>query len=218
MVSVFTVEGNIGAGKTTLLSRLAESLQKAVVLFEPVDIWTQTKFVDGKSLFELFYQDKKKYGFSFQLFALLTRLDQLQHAIRTSAPDTIILCDRSYMADAEIFGKMLYEADCLTDVEWAVYKHWFEFNIKNYVPCLKGILYLRAHPSTCMQRIAQRNREGEVGKVDDEYLSAVHKKHEEWLMHRNTQTPPVCVLDGDVDTTDTLASKALMFIQHTLTP
>ena len=41
-------------------------------------------------------------------------------------------------------------------------------------------IYIRSHPAACMERISQRGRHEEVGRIDIDYLQELHNKHEQW--------------------------------------
>ena len=76
---IISIEGNIGSGKSTLLNLLREKYkenQHIIFVDEPVSEWNKIK--DGeKSILELFYGDKDKYSFTFQILAYITRLRKL---------------------------------------------------------------------------------------------------------------------------------------------
>ena len=71
---IFTVEGTIGAGKTTLLERLQKEWPEATILLEPVGTWMSIRDRDGTSLLDHFYADKKRWSYTFQTAAFLTRI------------------------------------------------------------------------------------------------------------------------------------------------
>jgi deoxyadenosine/deoxycytidine kinase len=66
-----SVEGNIGSGKSTLLKYFDDS-PYVEALREPVDLWTNLK---GHNALELLYKDPARWSFSFNNYALLTRLE-----------------------------------------------------------------------------------------------------------------------------------------------
>ncbi len=65
MSGVVSIEGNLGAGKSTLLSFLNVDTIK-----QPVDLWEN---VGGVNILEKYYDDPKRWGFTFQLNALHSR-------------------------------------------------------------------------------------------------------------------------------------------------
>jgi hypothetical protein len=70
------LEGNIAAGKSTLL-RLLEDEVGYLVVPEPISKWQSVSPSGSKScggnLLELFYTDPKRWGFTFQMYAFLSR-------------------------------------------------------------------------------------------------------------------------------------------------
>lgn len=55
------------------------------------------------------------------------------------------------------------------------------------------LVYLRAKPETCLERIRTRNRPEEQSITVD-YLKQLHERHEQWLSTTNTS---VLVVDAD---------------------
>jgi deoxyadenosine/deoxycytidine kinase len=197
---IVTIEGNIGAGKSTLL-KLCENLELCkphIIVQEDVDAWTSmTDETTGKSIFDLFYQDKEKYSYVFQTYVLFSRIDALAKVIQEN-PDTIILCERSFMTDFEIFAKTLYDSGMFSEIEWAVYVKWHEMARNLFNHPIRGQIYLRADPETCFIRISQRNRQSEH-LIQMDYLSQLHQKHEDWLITNNKgkNAVPTFVVDGN---------------------
>lgn len=212
---LFTIEGNIGAGKSTLLKKLEGECfeKKHVVLYEPIDEWMNVKpeGPDSLSLFEKYYADKERYGFMFQMFALQTRVNHLLHTI-TKNPDAIIICERTHFTDSNIFAKMLAKKNIMDKTEYFVYRSWYDDCNARLVGLVKGAIYLRASPPTCMTRIAKRDRGGEEN-ISIDYIKTLHELHEEWLMHGNECAGmPVCVIDGNVDADAIDLSKIVSFV------
>lgn len=217
---VFFIEGNIGAGKSTLLKKLEECNANINVIYEPVDSWMNMKAPgSSESLFELYYKDKARYGFMFQMVALQSRI---AHIIRVTEEatkvneNTIIVCERSFLTDHEIFAKMLHNQKIMSDEEYYVYKMWYDFFIELLKPIVHGIIYLRTSPETCYKRMQQRNRHGEEG-VKLEYLQELHEQHENWLWQPQTQKylENVFVVNGDVENLQ-ITNRMLEFLQNSI--
>jgi deoxyadenosine/deoxycytidine kinase len=179
---LFTVEGNIGSGKSTFMNLLKENLKHVngipvVFVEEPVDEWVSIQSEDGKSMIELFYADKGKYAFSFQIMAYISRLKCLQDTIQ-KYPDCILISERSLLADYHVFAKMLYEDDLISHENFQIYCKWFHYFSQSCEA--DGIIYLKTDPEVCYQRCITRNRKGEE-EIPLEYLTCCSNKHDEWL-------------------------------------
>lgn len=214
MAGIYTLEGNIGAGKTTLISKLRDiKLKKPhIVLLEPVDTWMSTRTSDDQpSIFEMYYMDKSRYGFMFQMLALQSRMEFLYKTVQEN-PDKIIICERCYLTDLEIFAKMLHSENIINDAEFLIYKKWFDFLIGILKPNLKGVLYLRVEPDICLARIVKRHRKGE-NNIDIGYIDKVHQMHETWLcadIDNNQSSLPVCCIDGNAELVDDRYSEGVL--------
>lgn len=194
---IISLEGNIGAGKSTLLSQIKNLVfeKPHVVAFEPVDDWMNLRASPTeKSLFELYYEDKKRYGFTFQMYALQSRFQHLVKLMEEN-PDKIIICERCHLTDCEVFANMLLKQGIITSNEYAVYMSWYTFITNILKPKIMGIIYLQVRPSLCVERICSRNRTGE-DNIDFTYLRKLHTQHEEWLT-QNESRYPICVIDGN---------------------
>lgn len=198
---VFSVEGNIGSGKSTLIPQLKSILQhiekddfryNIVYLTEPVDIWESIKDKEGKNIIEKFYGNNTKYAFSFQMMAYISRLHQIKEVLNKSY-NTIIICERSIFTDRYVFAKMLYQSNHIEDIEYQIYLKWFDEFSKD-IP-YKGIIYIKTSPSTCLERIAKRNRPGET--IPLEYLINCDNYHDNWI-HQNNTFPSV-LFNGEIN-------------------
>jgi deoxyadenosine/deoxycytidine kinase len=193
---LYILEGQIGAGKSTLISRLKEQAFPFdhVVVQEPVDLWMRMKDSTGTSVIEKYYADMPKYGFTFQMFILATRVKCILDAVRDH-PDKVVFCERSFLTDINIFAKGMFEGGVLEEIEWRVFQHVFDFITSEIRIMIDGILYLRCEPEVCLQRIRGRGRDGE-GSIGLEYLRGLHDAHEAWI---GKTTLPSMTIDGNND-------------------
>ena len=113
---IISLDGNIGAGKSTLLEEIRKSCPDYECVVEPVGEWLTLKNGDGKSLLELFYEDKTRWAYSFQNCAILTRIKALREAIR-DAKKRIIITERSVLTDRYVFAEMLRDSGDLNLLE-----------------------------------------------------------------------------------------------------
>jgi len=177
---IISIEGNIGAGKSTLIKYLKNNLTEVedvpiVYVDEPVEEWSTVKSSDDKTMLELFYADPKRYAFSFQMMAYISRLANLSTIVKNH-PDSIIVTERSLLTDYHVFAKMLHESNDITLEEYTIYCRWFHhFNIYH----ISGIVYLKCSPEKAMEHCIERNRPGEHLTI--EYLQKLQDKHEEWF-------------------------------------
>lgn len=208
MSKIFTIEGNIGAGKSTILEALKSYSKDIIILPEPVDLWMEFKPNNcDKCLFELFYEDNKKYGFVFQIYALQTRYKLLIDTIKNN-PDKIIICERSIITDNKIFAEIMKNDNTINDYEYDVYKNLHDILSETLSP-LSGIIYLKTSTSICVDRIISRDRSGEES-ISIEYIKKLNNKHNEWLSTYDSDQ--LLVLDGDLENSPDNTSKHMASI------
>jgi len=187
---IINVEANIAAGKSTFLNLCKEELTKrgydVVIVNEQVDDWTSTTDSNGVSIFDHYYQNKTKYSYVFQTYVLMSRVSTLMR-YKHENPKAILLCERSFMTDYEIFAKSLFESGDMNDIEWNVYNKWHSYVRSIFQEESSGTVYLRASPDVCIERVKVRSRQSEDLILYD-YLVNLHKKHEEWLMRLDEKT------------------------------
>ena len=193
---IISVEGNIGSGKSTLVKLMKSQFPSCKFLFEPVDTWLKTTDSDDQNILDKFYQDKKRWSYTFQNFAYITRMRSLLEMIKTcdSKKPTLIFTERCVLTDKNVFAKMLYQNGDISELEMKMYLEWF--NLLQEYASLNGIIYLNTDPIVSNHRIKKRNRSSEKD-IQIEYLEQVHQSHEEWLKENNDL--PVLELDGNLD-------------------
>ncbi|ELU17389.1 hypothetical protein CAPTEDRAFT_178371 [Capitella teleta] len=189
------VEGNIGCGKSTFLNYFMKS-SNTEVLMEPVNSW---KSVQGHNTLELMYKDSQRWSLTFQSYVQLT---MLQNHVKKQRK-AVKMMERSIYSAKYCFVENLYKNGMMPGVDYAVLSEWFAWMQKSCNIGVDLIVYLRATPETCMDRIRQRNRK-EESLVPLEYLESLHELHEDWLIHQ-TKFPvpaPVLVLEADKGLSD----------------
>eukprot|EP01084_Bolivina_argentea_P019709 36644_1 len=212
VTKVIAVEGIIASGKTTLLSKLQKRFPNYEIKFvpEPISAWENTtKFkpdpkhfihynklfnndngiINGdnskQQQFELLsqmYKDSKRWCFSFQLWALYTRIKSIELTIGEMSDINeidFLLIERSAMAN-RIFAEIMYDNNYLNECEWLMYNHFFDYFNEKSRYLLDGIMYLNCPINIAMNRINIRNRKGE-DNITNEYQIGLENKHNKWL-------------------------------------
>jgi deoxyadenosine/deoxycytidine kinase len=180
------LEGNIGAGKSTVGNTLKES-GLFDFIEEPVEAW-QTGF--AANLLDMFYRDMKRWAFTFQITAFITRAKTWQEVLALTDHSRVVL-ERSIFTDRFVFATNSYRIGGMTDVEWQVYCGLWEFLVSNYCVEPDCILYYRTPAEVCLERMKVRGRHEETG-VTVEYLKQLEALHDEWLLEH----PRAITLDG----------------------
>lgn len=192
---LISIEGNIGSGKSTLLENLRERFgnhSNVIFLREPVDDWDAVRDENGVTMLQKFYDDKMKYSFPFQMMAYISRLANIKNVIRNHE-NVVIISERSLNTDKEVFAKMLFDNGFIELVNYKIYLNWFNAFVED-CPVTK-IIYVKADPSICEQRIKKRSRVGE-NNISIEYLQTCHDYHEKMLA-LETICRDQLILDGN---------------------
>jgi len=208
---IISIEGNIGSGKSTLLKYLNDYVEKYFVdnsvnttnnkikrkiifLKEPVAEWETIKDSENKTMLEKFYLDQERYSFPFQMMAYISRLVYMKQAIEEN-PDAIIITERSLYTDKEVFAKMLYDDKKIENVNYQIYLKWFDAFAKDYP--INKIIYVKAEPEVCYNRIHTRNRNGEES-IPLSYLTRCHEYHNEMIKKYDKEYNQL-ILNGNID-------------------
>ncbi|RVE68278.1 hypothetical protein OJAV_G00089270 [Oryzias javanicus] len=194
-----SIEGNIAVGKSTFAKLLQSACSDWEVVAEPVSKWQNIK--SGCS--------QQKHGSPQTTVSnllqmiwsllLLTCSSQREHPVQ--------VYERSIYSDRYIFALNMFELGCINDTEWAVYQDWHSLLVEQFGHQveLEGIIYLRAPPEKCMERLKLRGRSEEKG-VELDYLKKLHIQHEKWLVEKSAEihfeklkNVPVLQLDGSAE-------------------
>tara|TARA_Y100000389_G_C17463148_1_gene523323 strand:+ start:3202 stop:3750 length:549 start_codon:yes stop_codon:yes gene_type:complete len=150
-----SIGGSIGSGKSTVLARLAR--EGYTVFFEPIDQWKHLS---------KFYQDRKRWGFTFQIEVL--------NSFSKCPNDGMVVCERSPWESYNIFSKMLVSNGEMNADEFELYGKLYD--TLAWKPDL--FIYLRTSPETCMARIRERDRHCE-SNINMEYLQYLNSMYED---------------------------------------
>ena len=198
---VFSLDGNIGSGKSTLLDALKKELtelnygKSVIFIDEPVKDWESIKDKEGNSILTKFYKNQKKYSFSFQIMAYISRLATLQKAMRKH-PHAVIVSERSVFTDRHVFAQMLHDDGLIEDVEFQIYCKWFDHFMEDIGFC--GMIYVNTDPEICYDRIKSRNRTGEE-TIPLDYLKKCDEYHKKYTKHFEYSGIHALYLNGNVD-------------------
>lgn len=205
VLHIFSLDGNIGSGKSTLIKLLEDKQtimeqslldyhdipKKIIFLQEPVVDWKNIKDEKNINLIENYYVDQKKWGFSFQITTLISRISQLKN-INHRNKNIIVITERSICSDKNVFCKMLYDDKIINTLDYNIYNRWYEEFIKDYP--LSGHIYLKTDAKKAYERVLKRKRNEEEG-LPIEYLIKCNDYHNNWLMNKNNKL----VIDGNED-------------------
>ena len=186
---IYALEGNIGAGKTTILKIIGKYFKDIEFVEEPVSKWQN---LGGMNLLESFYTDPKRWGFSFEFYSMLTKIQALLNAANSDKP--IIIIERSILSN-NAFMEVSAELEKLDKMEFKMLKNTYQFYLQNVYPHLDGIIYLDTPVDECIRRIIKRNRGEECG-IEKSYLELLKKKFDEMA---NSSTMTVIRIDGMYD-------------------
>ncbi|KFO89754.1 Deoxycytidine kinase, partial [Buceros rhinoceros silvestris] len=207
------------AGKSTFLSILSRADEEWEVFPEPLARWyrlQQSSEEDGeersgsqeggRSMLRMMCEKPERWAFTFQICASVSRIRAQLGPLGSrlgERENPVVFLERSIYSDRYIFATTLYESNCMNETEWAIYQEWHDWVSGQLGPslALDGIVYLRATPEECLNRISLRGRDEERG-IPVEYLRELHDKHESWLQRRTLGVESGCLREIPVLTLD----------------
>lgn len=211
-----SIEGNIAVGKSTFARLLQSACPDWEVVTEPVSKWQNIQSEGGcgsavSNLLQMMYADPQRWSYTFQTHSCMSRMrTQLQPPaprLLQSEGGAVQVYERSIYSDRYIFALNSFELGCINATEWAIYQDWHSLLVEEFGQrvALEGIIYLRAPPQTCMERLKARGRPEEQ-EVQQDYLEKLHVQHERWLLDKSTEVhfeslrrAPVLQLDASVE-------------------
>jgi deoxyadenosine/deoxycytidine kinase len=200
---MFILEGNIGAGKSTFLRLIKKKLPSLSINLEPIDTWQ--KDIYGQSLLANFYNDPKRWAYTFETTTMLSRVHEHLKDQQQSQHD-ILVVERSLYSGYHCFAYNSYQQGFLSEVEWMLYQQWFNLSVVSRCIPPQGFIYLRCSPDIAWQRIKKRSRLAEE-TISFEYIEQIHQQHESFLidnsiMHESIKHIPILILDGNEEFED----------------
>ena len=194
-----SIEGNIGSGKSTALSNLEKEVD-TFIFKEPLACW-------GNWL-EKYYQNPKKYCFSFQLKILICFYEMIMNNYINGKD---IVSERCPESSKIIFAQMAFEDGNMDADEYTLYNQYCK--LLNYKPTC--YIYIKTPPNLCFERMNQRGRI-EESEVNLEYLEKLHQQHEKVFVENQDQLNcPVYIIDG-TENPEIVRSKVKQIIKTTL--
>ena len=149
-----SIAGNVGSGKSSVVQSL---INRGFNAFEePIARW---------SMLPKFYEDMPRWSFALQIQILYTLLD--------SPDDGLNIFERSPWESLNIFSKISVENGYMSKEEYTLLK-----DLHDKIAWSPNIIiYLRASPDVCMERITKRGRDCESG-IDPHYIKMLHDTYE----------------------------------------
>jgi deoxyguanosine kinase len=180
------VAGPIAAGKTTLALRLAAEMALAPVLEEPRRC----------PILRQFYEDRRKYALSTQLWFLMHRVSQVRE-MAVWQPARLIT---DYLFDMDL----IFARVNLSPAEMVIYEAARTVAARGLAKP-DVVIYRRAAPDMLAHRVEERGRSCENGMQRD-YLAALCAAYDDFFSQYDDA--PVVRIECDGNTWDFLAQPA----------
>lgn len=192
---MYILEGNIGAGKSTFLRLLSQQMPSVSISLEPVNNWQ--KEVYGQSLLANFYQEPKRWAYTFETMTMICRIQE--HLVEQKHTKQIRILERSIYSGHYCFARNSYEREFMNNLEWQLYQQWFNVLVQGKCLPPHGFIYLKVDPEISYERIKKRNRFAEK-TISLAYLKQIHQRHEEFLIEKKEilnelMHVPILILD-----------------------
>jgi deoxyguanosine kinase len=174
------IEGVIGAGKTTLAKMLAQEIGAELMLD---DAMNNPFIVD-------FYKNPKRFGFSAQLYLLLTRYQQQQALLTYDLFAQKIVADYSFGRDP------IFASVNLNEKEQGLYNKILPLLNAN-IPKPDLTIYLQTSTPVLQERIRRRNF-GFERSINADYIQQLNDAFNYFFFHYE-ESPLLVVKTDDID-------------------
>jgi deoxyadenosine/deoxycytidine kinase len=113
------------------------------------------------NLLGLYYDKPERWGFTFQIYAFMSRLSKWTEYSRMTGKG-IRISERSLLSDRYIFASIMRDMNILDEAEHSIYQQFYDHLVGiNQIVDLFGVIYIQCAPEICDKRIKKRSREGE---------------------------------------------------------
>lgn len=172
---------------------------KFVYLTEDIATWT---------LLGDMYADRSVFAFPFQMQVLISQYETLRQIERLE-DDTVVVIERSPTSAHNVFVSIMRDEGIFTHAEILAYDKFYDYVQSKFNRYPATIVYMKASPETCADRIHRRNRPGEQD-ISVNYLRSVHDRHESWLdISRSDKVSlPYIIVDASMDS-DSVADSVI---------
>lgn len=189
----FCLEANLACGKSTICNMLSNLLPAGSlrVVQEPLTAWQNYHGVD---VLTRLYNAPGKYSFFFQS---LVQLGFLKHALAARPPPVgrsalVEVQERSIHSSLKVFVELASINGHLSFEEKCLLEDWHQTLISSFPFPPYHFIYISVPAEVCFERMKKRNRSAEAD-VSLDYLKAVEKLHDAWLLNCENAT----VIDGN---------------------
>lgn len=194
LLTHIAVEGNIGSGKSEILRRLHG--RGYATIHEPVDMWRTWLGVDWLGAF---LQHRTAYH------ATMLQLVVLVSYVTMTLPWWgVCVVERSVLSSVLVFCKQNLD-DAAYRLMIGIHRAFCSHSNPH------AIIYVRTSPDVCLQRLKERDRQGEVVSYTISYIRKLHAQHE-----RAIATHPLCcaVVNGDLPPDQVAAEVSRIVSRH----
>ncbi len=168
--------GNIGVGKTEFTKQILKEPNRALLLSflkQGEGIRSFQEQIDKRLLGE-FYQDKKRWAFTSQMYYFALRLETLK---RIKDFTGMAIEDRTIFEDRNVFGAANYELGNMHELEYYVYDKTYKEICKNFQPPTLMVYLKVSDVKVLRERIIKRGRDVEKN-ISLEYLQKLNDNYD----------------------------------------
>lgn len=161
-----------------------------MTLREPLEQW---KNLNNSNLLQLLYENPEMWAFPFQIFAMLTMIENHTKLISNN----IEIMERSIFSAKYCFLEAQNQIKNIDNVKCEILKRWHYFIETQIQIEINLTIYIRTTANISFDRIKSRNRP-EESSIQLSYLNLLEGLHDNWLIENQHQySVPVIILNGN---------------------
>jgi deoxyadenosine/deoxycytidine kinase len=100
-----------------------------MILDEPLTEWQNVGENRDVNLLEIYYKKPERWGFTFQIYAFMSRLKKWSEYSKVNG-EGYRISERSLLSDRYVFASIMKDMNLLDEAEHTIYTQFYDYLVK----------------------------------------------------------------------------------------